>query len=66
MRSNFNNEINSYIIKDVEAFCEHIYEETKKIVVSRRDALQKLAELLFEKEYLMQEEIDVFMKTNIN
>lgn len=64
--SNYNDEIESERIEQAEEICKNLYQKTQEIISSNKEVLLKLANLLCEKEYLSQEEVDTFFRENLN
>lgn len=59
-------EFDTNCLKEAEKICETAYASTSKIVKDKQDVIEKLADLLFDKESLSQDEISEFMKANLN
>ncbi len=62
----YNEFLNQKRLEDVEEFCKKIYSDTYNLVKSYKVQIQKMAELLKEKEYLSQQEIENFVNQNLN
>lgn len=62
--ANFNQQLDTKSIDEAEKICRENYEEAKKVAQSHTDQINKLAKLLYEKEYLSQQEVDAFIKQN--
>lgn len=52
-------------IEKAESICQDAYNVAKQVVIEYRPIIEKLANLLFEKESLSQEEIEAFLKENL-
>lgn len=63
--ANFNQQLDTKSIEEAEKLCRENYEVAKKVIYTYKLQVEKLAELLFEKEYLSQQEVEVFMKNNL-
>ncbi len=62
---NFNQQLDSKSIEEAEKICRENYEETKKVVEQYMDQIKKLASILFEREYLSQQELEEFIRNNL-
>lgn len=52
-------------LEAAENICKGAYTETRQVVIDYKVTIEKLAELLFEKESLSQEEVEEFLKENL-
>lgn len=52
-------------VEKAESICKDAYIVAKQVVMAYRPIIEKLANLLFEKESLSQEEIEAFLKENL-
>jgi len=59
---NYSEKTAAEIDAEVKQFIDHSYQVAKKIVSSRKDALEKIAKRLIEKETLEKEEFDAMLK----
>ena len=55
----------SHTIPEEDKICREAYEETKKLVEEHREVLEMLADILYEREYLSQEDVEAFMQENL-
>lgn len=60
----YNKRLEENFISEAEGICRDCYDKTKLIVTAHQPIILKLADLLLEKEYLTQEEIEEFFKVN--
>lgn len=63
--SEFNERLDSIKLEEVDKICHEAYDSAHAIIAEHKDALLALANLLKEKEYLPQEEVEIFMSENI-
>lgn len=63
--ADFNHQIDTKSIEEAEKICRENYEAAKKIIETHTDQVRKLAELLFEHEYLSQQDVETFMINNL-
>lgn len=62
---NFNQQLDTKSVDEAEKICRENYEETRHVVNAHVDVIKKLAKELFEREYLSQQEVEEFMKSNL-
>ncbi len=62
---NFNQQLDSKSVEEAEKICRENYDETKKVVESHIDQIKKLATVLFEREYLSQQDVEEFIRNNL-
>lgn len=60
----YNAQLEAMYIAESQKICKESYENAKSVLVSHKEKLISLAQLLMEKEYLSQEEIEKFFKAN--
>ena len=58
----FNTHLDSVKMEEVEKICKEAYDSAYAIIQQNKTQLLKLADLLKEKEYLSQEEVEEFMR----
>ena len=63
--NSFNECLEKQRMEEAEKICQEAYKRTKDVIRANSEALIKLADILVEKEYLSQEEVEDFMKNNI-
>ena len=63
-RPEFNKHIEKQSIEKMETICEETYKETLEVVKNNRLVISKLAEILMEKEYLSDTEVNTFLSEN--
>lgn len=61
----FNHELTSNKMEELEKICKEAYDDAEKVLKTHKTQLCKLADLLMEKEYLSQEEVEEFMLEKI-
>lgn len=61
----YNEQLDRKTMPEEDKICREAYEEAKKLVEEHKDVLEKLADILYEKEYLSQEDVEAFMKENL-
>lgn len=61
----FNQKLDEDSLKKVEEICRTAYDTAKKVISINKEQIDKLANILLEKEYLSQEEVASFMMDNI-
>lgn len=62
----YNKQIDKTSTDKAEKICREAYLDTLEIIKNYEAQLSKLANLLYEKEYLSQEDVERFMKENLN
>ncbi|MBI4993361.1 ATP-dependent zinc metalloprotease FtsH [Candidatus Wolfebacteria bacterium] len=60
---NYSEEVAKQIDEEVKNFIDKAYEAAKKIIISRKKILDKIAKTLIEKETIEQEEFDTIIKS---
>lgn len=60
-KDDFNNQLIESRMDEMEEICKRAYNEASVLVSKNKDVLLELADLLIEKEYLPQEEVEKFM-----
>lgn len=63
--NDYNKRLDINKAEEVEAICKNCYSDAKIMLKKYKDQLLDLADLLYEKEYLSQEEVEEFMKANL-
>lgn len=63
--ADFNQQLDTQTIDEVEKICRENYEKAKEIVKNHTDLICDLAKLLNEKEYLSQKEVEEFLSRNL-
>lgn len=63
--SDYNKQLDAKRMREAEKICEEAYKDTIEIVESYKSQLLKLSDILYEKEYLSQEEVENFIKENL-
>lgn len=61
----YNEQLDSQGIARAESICTEAYDKARQVVKAQEGLIRKLSELLCEKEYLSQEEIDSFLQENL-
>lgn len=61
-----NLESNIALVERIKALLKEIYEDSKKVLKDNRQLLDKLAEILLEKESINEDELDEIVKLGIN
>ena len=62
----YNEQLDRKTMPEEDKICREAYEETKKLVEENKEVLEMLADILYEKEYLSQEEVEAFMQENLH
>lgn len=62
----YNEQLDRKTMPEEDKICREAYEETKKLVKENKEVLEMLADILYEKEYLSQEEVEAFMQENLH
>lgn len=63
-KENYNIQLNKKSIDEMEEICRQLYELTSGIVKNHEDVIEDLADILYEKEYLSEQDIAKFLKEN--
>lgn len=61
----YNEQLDRKTMPEEDKICREAYEETKKLVEENKEVLEMLADILYEKEYLSQEEVEAFMQEKL-
>lgn len=61
----YNQQLDIERMKEAENICKDQYDQVKKIIESHKEAVIKLSNILYQKEYLTQEEVSEFIKENL-
>lgn len=61
----YNQQLDIQRMKQAEKICKDQYDKVEEIIESHKDAVNKLSNILYEKEYLTQEEVSEFIKENL-
>lgn len=61
----YNEQLDTIRMAEAEKICKEAYSATLEVIKSHKNQLVALADLLYEKEYLSQEEIANFIKENL-
>ena len=62
----YNEQLDQKTMPEEDKICREAYEETKKLVEENKEVLEMLADILYEKEYLSQEEVEAFMQEKLH
>lgn len=63
--ANFNQQLDTKSIEEAEKICRENYEEAKRVAETYKDKINKLAKLLYEREYLSQQDVETFIANNL-